>query len=308
MGMDHTAATAQNDVRDAGKLEQTHNHAAGNADNALGKLQESADLFPGAKQVARNDGRSSDKFDQLYPGGANEGKGGTGLENGDLQGKGSDHSFLPHRPLDMAAPPTDEERSDADKSLDKSLSKMAAPEASKSMQAIDAAITSGDTKALGEAIKSADPAKLRDMLGEINRVLAEKGSSTRLDMTEDGKVLVSDSKSNTAIAVDPKTGDISAKEVEHNADGSMLVKPGELLNVDTDKAFKEISDRTVNAVNGKVDFGDILQKMDDKHVIFDHSDDLWGGTGGGTGGGSPSQGGDFVNTPRDLDFTPLKEY
>jgi hypothetical protein len=310
MGMEHNAATTQADVKDAAKLEQVHGHSAGQADGALGKLQESADIFHGTYQIDRKAGHANEErksFDELFPGSGHGVSGKTGLEGGEREGKGSDSIFLPHRPLDLSEPPTDQERSTADKSLDKGLTKLASPEATKTMQAIDAAITSGDTKALGEAIKSADPAKLRDMLGEINRVLADKGASTRLDMTEDGKVLVSDSKSKTAVAVDPKTGEVSAKEVEHNADGSMLVKPGELLHADTDKAFKEISDRTVNAINGKLDFSDSLPNIENSHIIFDHSNDIWGG-GAGSGGKAhggwqnfaPSQGGTDLTTPKAL--------
>jgi FlaG/FlaF family flagellin (archaellin) len=132
------------------------------------------------------------------------------------------------------------------------------PEADReSMKAMTTAITNGDSKAFAEAVKKAggDPAKLKALVGEVDKMLEEKGSSTRLDVTADGKVLVSDSGSGTALAFDPKTGNVEAKAVEQNMDGSVLVKPGELLHVDTDKAFKDMGDHAVNAVNGKMDFG-----------------------------------------------------
>ena len=79
----------------------------------------------------------------------------------------------------------------------------------------------------------------------------------RLDVTGDGKVLVSDTGKSTALAFDPKSGNVEAKSVEQNFDGSVLVKPGELLHVDTDKIFKDMGDSAVNGVNGKIDFSTI---------------------------------------------------
>jgi hypothetical protein len=153
-------------------------------------------------------------------------------------------------------PPSDKERSDAEKTLEGRMSKLI-PEADRdAMKAMTTAITNGDTKAFAEAVKKTggDPAKLKALVTEVDKMLEEKGCSIRLDVTGDGKVLVSDTSKETALAVDPKSGNVEAKSVEHNPDGSILVKPGEVLHVDTEKAFKDMGDRAVNAVNGKLDF------------------------------------------------------
>jgi hypothetical protein len=156
--------------------------------------------------------------------------------------------------------PSDKDRADAEKTLENRMSKLI-PEADReAMKAMTTALTNGDSKAFGEAVKKAggDPEKLKALVSEVDKMLEDKGSSTRLAVTADGKVLVSDANRSTALAFDPKTGAAEAKAVETNMDGSVLVKPGELLHVDQDKAFKDMSEQAVNAVNGKPDF--VLEK------------------------------------------------
>ncbi len=159
-----------------------------------------------------------------------------------------------------SSPPSDKERGDAEKALEGRMSKLI-PEADReAMKAMTTAITNGDSKAFAEAVKKAggNPEKLKALVSEVDKMLEEKGSSTRLDVTADGKVLVTDGFSGKGVAFDPKTGNVEAKAIEQNIDGSVLVKPGELLHVDTTKLFKDMGDDAVNAVNGRHDI--TLQK------------------------------------------------
>jgi|GEM_PF-4076709 len=150
--------------------------------------------------------------------------------------------------------PTDKDRADAEKKLEKGISKLI-PEADRAtMTALTTAITSGDSKAFGEALKKAggDPAKLRGIVEEVNKLLEAKGCTTKIDVTGDGKVLISDGSSDKALAFNPATGQSEVKRVEHGLDGSVTVKPGEVLHVDKDAIFTAISNDTVAGINGGV--------------------------------------------------------
>ena len=147
---------------------------------------------------------------------------------------------------------SDKERNDAEKTLEKGFSKLI-PEADRAtMKAMTEAITHGDAKAFAEAVKNAggDPKKLKALVEEVDKALEAKGCTTRLDVAADGSVIVSDMNKNTAVAVNPANGAISARGVEHNIDGSITLKPGEVLHVDTDGLFQQIGDSAVAGVNG----------------------------------------------------------
>ena len=147
---------------------------------------------------------------------------------------------------------SEQDRTAAGKTLDKGISRLIPEGDRHSIKALTDAITSGDAQAFADAVKATggDPRKLKDLCTEVDKMLAAKGSTTRMDVAADGTVVISDGSLPTAIAVNPATGMISARGVEHNMDGSVTLKPGELLNVDTDDAFRQIGDSAVNAVNG----------------------------------------------------------
>lgn len=146
---------------------------------------------------------------------------------------------------------TDKDRDRAETKIEKGLSKLI-PEADRAtITAMTSAITHGDAKAFGEAVKKAggDPEKLRKLVAEVDKMLEAQGSLTKLDVTADGKVLVSDPLTPTALAFNPATGRAEGRRVEHNVDGSMTVQPGEVLHANLDDAFKSIGDNTVTCIN-----------------------------------------------------------
>ncbi len=155
-------------------------------------------------------------------------------------------------------PPTDQQRAEAEKALESRMSKLIPQGDRAAMQAITTALLNGDQKALADAIKiaSKDPKKLQALLVEVDKIMEEKGCSTRLDLTSDGKVLVSSSANSTALALDPASGRFEAKAVEHMFDGSVRVEPGELLHVDKNKVFKDMADSAVRAITGTTGGGD----------------------------------------------------
>jgi hypothetical protein len=145
---------------------------------------------------------------------------------------------------------TDQDRSSAEKTLEKRMSKLIPAADRASMIAMTTALIGGDPEALAAAVKLAgrDPQKLKALVDEIDKILEDQHCSARLDVTADGKVLVSDTNSSTALAIDPASGKIEAKTVEQNPDGSILVKPGELVHIDRDKVFSDMGDRIVRAL------------------------------------------------------------
>jgi hypothetical protein len=146
---------------------------------------------------------------------------------------------------------TDKDRSQAETSMARGISKLI-PEADReSLKAMTSAITSGDSHAFAEAVKKAgaDPERLKKLVTEVNKMLEAKHSSTHLDVTGDGKVLLSDANKDTALAFNPVNGNIEGREVHYGPNG-MTVTPGELLHVDVEQEFKQLSDQAVASING----------------------------------------------------------
>jgi len=252
MALDNSTGTVANDNL------QVHLAPAA-PDNTLALLQKDAGVLsaPGDRGAGSSASQKGDGS-AVVPGDQSAGSSG---RIGDGLNKSFDGAI--HKILDLKdSPPSDKDRADAEKTLEGKMSKLI-PEADRqAMSAMTTAILNGDSKAFGEALKKAggDPAKLKALVDEVDKMFEAQGASTRLDVTADGKVLVSDTGKSTALSFDPATGKVEPKSVEHNWDGSILVNPGELLHVDTDKTFHQIGDDATNGVNGKINWESIKER------------------------------------------------
>ncbi len=142
---------------------------------------------------------------------------------------------------------TDADRTEAKAELEKGINGLV-PEADRKLQVnMQNAIVDGDMAKFQEAVKSLgnDPEKLGKLVKEVNDNINKnsKGfSGVELSVDSKGNVLMYGDKGNTAVSVDPKTGEATLKPVERQADGSVVLKDGEIINRKPADVMKDLGD------------------------------------------------------------------
>lgn len=168
--------------------------------------------------------------------------------------------------------PTKEERQEAIDRAAKAfeanpLSKFMSPEDKALALKMQAAVLNGDTAALGQMLAALkdNPEKLAALTKAIQDNLQKQGSSTRLEMTPDGNLLMFQKGARHAVQIGAD-GNAQVKAIEHGPNGSL-----EVLNDRTvvrplpaDLA-KRIADQSVNQVNWNSMFGSINEKTFSPH-------------------------------------------
>jgi hypothetical protein len=147
---------------------------------------------------------------------------------------------------------TDQDRKEAKEALEKGISGLV-PEADRKLQvAMQNAIIDGDMGKFQEAVKAVgnDPEKLAKMVKEVNGELNknEKFGGVELSMDSKGNVLLYGEKGNTAVSVNPKTGDTTLRAVERQADGSVVLKHGEIINRTPADVMKNLGDEATRSI------------------------------------------------------------
>lgn len=147
---------------------------------------------------------------------------------------------------------TPEDRAEAKDKLGKELSDLIPEADKKTITDLQNALIDGDTKKFGEALKalSGDPAKLEKFVKALNDNLNKNEMFGGVEVSMDGKgnVLVYGEKGNTAVSFDPKTGESSLRAVERQDDGSVLLKPGEVINRKPDEVMKDLGDEATRSL------------------------------------------------------------
>lgn len=147
---------------------------------------------------------------------------------------------------------TAEDRAEAKEKLGKELSDLIPDADKKTIKDLQDALIDGDTKKFGEALKglSGDPEKLAKFVKALNENLNknEKFGGVEVSMDGKGNVLVYGEKGNTAVSFDPKTGEPSLRAVERQDDGSVLLKPGEVINRKPDEVMKNLGDEATRSI------------------------------------------------------------
>ncbi|MBX3134609.1 hypothetical protein KF707_00140 [Candidatus Obscuribacterales bacterium] len=147
---------------------------------------------------------------------------------------------------------TPEDRAEAKEKLGKELSDLIPEADKKTITDLQNALIDGDTKKFGEALKalSGDPAKLEKFVKALNDNLNKNEMFGGVEVSMDGKgnVLVYGEKGNTAVSFDPKTGESSLRAVERQDDGSVLLKPGEVINRKPDEVMKNLGDEATRSL------------------------------------------------------------
>lgn len=147
---------------------------------------------------------------------------------------------------------TDADRKEAKEALEKGISGLV-PEADRKVQvALQNAIIDGDMAKFQEAVKALgnDPEKLEKMVKEVNDQLNrnEKFGGVELSMDSKGNVLLYGEKGNTAVSVNPKTGEATLRAVEQQADGSVVLKDGEIINRKAGEVMKDLGDQATRSI------------------------------------------------------------
>lgn len=143
---------------------------------------------------------------------------------------------------------TDAQRASAKERLAHGLSDLI-PEGDKAiLKQMQAAIIDGDVAQLKSAFKQVadDPVKMEKFMKTLEKQMHN------VEFTRDGagNVLIYEGfGSNTAISLNPSTGETILRAVERQADGSVLLKPGEIINRTTSGVMKTIGDNATNQIN-----------------------------------------------------------
>jgi hypothetical protein len=147
---------------------------------------------------------------------------------------------------------TPEDRAEAKEKLGKELSDLIPEADRKTITELQNALIDGDTKKFGEALKglSGDPARLEKFVKALNDNLNKNEMFGGVELSMDGKgnVLVYGEKGNTAVSFDPKTGESSLRAVERQDDGSVLLKPGEVINRKPNEVMKNLGDEATRSL------------------------------------------------------------
>ncbi len=149
---------------------------------------------------------------------------------------------------------TDKDRTEAKAVLAKDLSDLI-PEADRAvLKAMQGALIDGNLDQLKDALKklSGDPAKLEKFVKEINKQFEKHGmfGAPELAVDSKGNVLVYQKDGNTAVSINPKSGDTTLRVVERQRDGTMVLKEGEVLNKKPADVLKAIGDEATRSIVG----------------------------------------------------------
>lgn len=155
---------------------------------------------------------------------------------------------------------TDEDRKEAKETLGSGMSDLIPEQDRKALTALQGALVDGDLNKLTETLKglSGDPEKLAKYIKEINGQLDKNETLGGIDLSQDaqGNVLVYNEKGGTALQINPKTGEASLRAVERQADGSVLLKPGEVLGRTAAEVARDLGDSLTRSLT--MDFGKII--------------------------------------------------
>lgn len=162
---------------------------------------------------------------------------------------------------------TEEDRTEAKDKLKGEISPLI-PEADRArLQKMQEALIDGDPKKMAEALKDMPPDKVKDYLKELNKQLKENGSDVKFTMNKDGKVLVYSQNGTSAVEIDPKTGNVSEREIRHTDElPPRVVLGGEILDGDPTKALKKIGDNATRDIQNPWDI--VLKRPWDEPITI----------------------------------------
>lgn len=185
---------------------------------------------------------------------------------------------------------TDKNRNEAKEALGKGLSELI-PEADRALlKTMQGALIDGNLDKLKSTLGSlaADPEKMEKVLKEINGQLKREGAQVELSSDGKGNVLVYEKGGNTAVSINAKSGETTLRAIERQNDGSILLKPGEIINRKPAEVMKNIGDeatRDITGMNYRYHKLHYYNFPEDRLMELHHNNSSKSGGGGGGGGG-----------------------
>ncbi|MBX9691694.1 MAG: hypothetical protein K2Z81_04870 [Cyanobacteria bacterium] len=171
-----------------------------------------------------------------------------------LLDNGIENRFERHRILDTDFRITPADRTRAKEQLASELSELI-PEADRQlMRTLQSAIIDGNMDQLRATLRTlaADPAKLTRFIDALNKQFAKHEIFNGIELGRDsqGNVLLYKEKGNTALSINPTSGDATVRAIEVQADGSVLLRPGEIINRQPADVLQAVADEATRAVVG----------------------------------------------------------
>lgn len=144
---------------------------------------------------------------------------------------------------------TDEQRKQAKEKLEKELSELIPEKDRQSLKNLQSAIIDGDLGKLQSSLKelSGNPEQLRKIVSALNKQM-EKRMGVDMRMDAAGNVLLYESGGSTALSINPKTGESTLRPMETQMDGSVVLKPGEIINRTPADVLKNIGDEATRSL------------------------------------------------------------
>jgi len=123
------------------------------------------------------------------------------------------------------------------------INKSVSPEDQPAMKDIQNALFEGKIDKLGEALKGLSPEKRAELIKTLNENLDKYKLDTNLTLDSKGNVIVYNDRGNSAVSINPDTGETSLRPIERQTDGSILLKSGEIINRSAADLFSDIGRR-----------------------------------------------------------------
>lgn len=189
-------------------------------------------------------------------------------------GKISDGISYKHFPEKV----TDENRKQAKEKLEKELSELIPEKDRQSLKNLQSAIIDGDLGKLQSTLKelSSNPEQLKKIISALNKQM-EKRMGVDMRMDAAGNVLLYESGGNTALSINPKTGESTLRPMETQMDASVVLKPGEIINKTPDDVLRNIGDEATRSLTHDRFYG-ILKPMHKWQQGTTRPAQSWGGS------------------------------
>ncbi|MBX3134610.1 hypothetical protein KF707_00145 [Candidatus Obscuribacterales bacterium] len=152
---------------------------------------------------------------------------------------------------------TDQDRKNAKEMMAKELSPLLPEADKKALTDLQGALIDGDVNKLTESLKalSGDPEKLSKYIDQLNKQFNkhETRGGLELSMDSKGNVLVYENHGNTAVSIDPKSGETTLRGIDRQPDGSVVLKEGEIINRKAEDVMKRIGDSATRSISVGLD-------------------------------------------------------
>jgi hypothetical protein len=152
---------------------------------------------------------------------------------------------------------TDQDRKNAKEMMAKELSPLLPEADRKALTNLQGALIDGDINKVSETLKSlsGDPEKLSKYIEQLNKQFNKHETRGGLELSTDskGNVLVYENHGNTAVSIDPKSGEATLRGIDRQADGSVVLKEGEIINRNASDVMKKIGDSATRSISVGLD-------------------------------------------------------